>query len=198
MVRATPSGLRFWLTVDQWTKDTPHQSLAYVRHITLPPAANLSTASAIVFVSIKAIILHYLRWYINGNTIFLTVFSTRMAQMTKDFARHHDEIMWTKAVFRLESYLWQIVHIKLYIPSMTSVAPYFCYDFTGVLPVDCAIKSGPRAKSLGCGTLTQFFYWSFLHDITSCTIIIEWNVLLVEKISLMTSSTGHGSLINGM
>ena len=43
---------------------TAHQSVANVRYITLAPAANLCTLSAIVFLPIKAWIWHYLRRYI--------------------------------------------------------------------------------------------------------------------------------------
>ena len=46
----------------------------------------------------------------------------------------------------------------LYILSITSVATNFCYDFTIVLPVNCAIKSGPRGR----GKLTNnLFFHSF-------------------------------------
>ena len=88
--------------------------------------------------------------------------------------------------------------IYAYIPSMTSVAPYFCYDFTGVLLVDCAVKSEPHAKSFGCGKLTHVFYSLLLYNTTSFHVIIRWNVLFVEKTFLMAFSTGHGSPIDGM
>ena len=39
----------------------------------LAPAANLCTPSVIIFVSIKARIWRYLRWYIDGSAILLTV-----------------------------------------------------------------------------------------------------------------------------
>ena len=68
-----------------------------------------------------------------------------------------------------------IIIIKLYIPSITYVASNFCYDFTIVLPVDCAIKSGPR----GCGKLTHNYtprfnevdrgvYWYHLGRLSVC------------------------------
>ena len=68
------------------------------------------------------------------------------------------KVMWSETAFwQNDISLWQIVHIiKLYIPSITSVALNFSDDFTIFLPVDCAIKSGPR----GCGKLTH--NW-FLH-----------------------------------
>ena len=46
-----------------------------------------------------------------------------------------------------------------------------------VLPVDCAIKSGPR----GCGKSTQFISSLILHNTTKIVIIIQWNVLFVEN-----------------
>ena len=64
-----------------------------------------------------------------------------------------------------------------YIPRITTVATNFCYDFTIVLPVDCAIKSGPR----GCGKLTYDLFLHYFY-IIPLIIIIKWNVLFVEKI----------------
>ena len=52
---------------------TAHQSVAYVRHIILAPAANLCTLSAIVFLPIKAWIWRHLCRYIDGSAILLTV-----------------------------------------------------------------------------------------------------------------------------
>ena len=52
---------------------TARQSVAYVRRITLAPAANLCTLSAIIFLPIKAWIWRHLRWYIEGSAILLTV-----------------------------------------------------------------------------------------------------------------------------
>ena len=60
-----------------WDFDSPwitgsmaaHQSVAYVRHIILAPAANLCTLSAIVFFPIKALMWRHLRRYIDGSAI---------------------------------------------------------------------------------------------------------------------------------
>ena len=49
---------------------TTHQSVAYVRHIILAPAANLCTLSAVVFLSIKAWIWRHLHRYIDGTPSF--------------------------------------------------------------------------------------------------------------------------------
>ena len=49
---------------------TAHQSVAYVRHIKLAPAANLCTLSAIVFLPIKAWIWRHIRRYLDGSAIF--------------------------------------------------------------------------------------------------------------------------------
>ena len=63
----------------------------------------------------------------------------------------------------------------------------FLLRFHWVLPVDCAIKSGPR----GCGKLTHNLFFSLiLHNTTSIIIIIEWNVLFIEKIFFVTSPMG--------
>ena len=60
-----------------WDFDSPwitgsmaaHQSVAYVRHIILAPAANLCTLRAIVFFPIKAWMWRHLRRYIDGSAI---------------------------------------------------------------------------------------------------------------------------------
>ena len=74
------------------------------------------------------------------------------------------KIMSNKTRFRQNHVsFWQIVHIKLniYIYSKRdNVAPHFCYDFSGVLSVDCLINSGPCAKSRGC---EKFMHDLFLH-----------------------------------
>ena len=138
---------------------TAHQSVAFVRHIKLAPAANLCTLSAIVFLPIKAWIWRHIRRYLDGSAIFLL--TVCMTQMTKDFAMRHDE-----------SYVeWNGISIKWY--QFVTNCPYhqtiyskhniWSFDFLWrfhdsqiVLPVDCEIKSGPR----GCGKLTHN---SFLH-----------------------------------
>ena len=75
--RPTWSGL-LWVA---WDFDSPwitgpmtaHQSVAYVRHITLAPAVNLCTLSAIIFFPIKAWIWRHHCRYINSSAILLTV-----------------------------------------------------------------------------------------------------------------------------
>ena len=52
---------------------TANQPVAYVRHVTLAPAANLCTLSAIVFLPIKAWIWRHLCRYIDGSAILLIV-----------------------------------------------------------------------------------------------------------------------------
>ena len=108
MVRAAPSGLRFWITVDHRTNDsssvcgiceacnisihcdplypkcnrisnnksmnmTPSSPIHRRQRHFVAPTANLCTPNAIIFVSIKARIWHYLRRYIEGSAILLTV-----------------------------------------------------------------------------------------------------------------------------
>ena len=74
MVRAAPSRVAWdfdspWITGPM----TAHQSVAYVRHIILAPAANLCTPSAIVFLPIRAWIWRHIRRYLDGSAILLTV-----------------------------------------------------------------------------------------------------------------------------
>ena len=52
---------------------TAHQSVAYVRHIILAPAANLCTLLAIVFLPIKTWIWRHIRRYLDGSAVLLTV-----------------------------------------------------------------------------------------------------------------------------
>ena len=88
-----PSCSHSWVV---WDFDSPwitgpmtaHQSVAYVRHIILAPAANLCTLSAIVFLPIKAWIWRHIR---RRQRHFVDCQRTRMTQMTKDFAMRHDE-----------------------------------------------------------------------------------------------------------
>ena len=57
------------------------------------------------------------------------------------------------------------------------------------------MESGPRGR----GKLTNNLFFSLiLHNTTEIIIIIKWDVLLVEKIFLMTSLTGQESPIDGM
>ena len=118
---------------------TAHQSVAYVGHIILTPAANLCTLSAIVFLPIKACIWLHLRRYIDSSAILLTFKGPVWPRWLKISPCVRMKIMWNETTFQKNHIsLWQIVHIKLYIPSIASVATNFCYDFTIVLPVDCA------------------------------------------------------------
>ena len=91
-----PSCSDYWVA---WDFDSPwitgpmtaHQSVAYVRHIKLAPAANLCTLSAIVFLPIKH---EYDAIFADTSTAvpyFVDCQRTRMTQMTKDFAMRHDE-----------------------------------------------------------------------------------------------------------
>ena len=70
---------------------TAHQSVAYVRHIILTPAANLCTLSAIVFLPIKSMNMTPYSPIPWRQRRFVDCQRTRMTQMTKDFAMRHDE-----------------------------------------------------------------------------------------------------------
>ena len=79
---------------------TAHQSVAYVRHITLAPAANLCTLSAIVFLPIKAWIWRQIRRYIDGSAILLTVKGPVWPRWLKISPCVTMKIMWNKMAFR--------------------------------------------------------------------------------------------------
>ena len=132
---------------------TPHQSLVSVRYITLAPTANLCTPSSIVFVSINARIWHLLCWYCRWQRNFCWL---SKYPYDPDDQRFHQASQWKlcgmkRSFDKIISVCDKLSISHLYISTMTSVAPYFRYDFTGVLPVDCIIKSGPRAKLYGFG-----------------------------------------------
>ena len=82
-----------------WIKGpmTAHQSLAYVRCVILAPTANLCTSTAIVIVSIKARVWHYLCRYIDGSAILLIV---RIPIWPKISPGVTMKIMWAKNAFR--------------------------------------------------------------------------------------------------
>ena len=81
-----------------WDSDSPwitgpmtaHQSVAYVRHIILVPAANLCTLSAIVFLPLRAWIWRHIP-IPRRQCHFVDCQRTRMTMLTKDFAMRHDE-----------------------------------------------------------------------------------------------------------
>ena len=131
-----------WITVPM----TAHQSVAYVRHIILAPAAKLCTLSAIVFLPIKAWMWCHIRRYIDGSAIFVDCQWTRMTQMTKDFAMHHDEnyVEWNGISIKSHQFVTNCPYQTIY--SKHSICSYeFLLQFMIVFPVDCAIKSGPAA-----------------------------------------------------
>ena len=68
MVRAAPSGLRFWLTMDHRINGSS-SVCGVCEAYYISPAANLCTLSAIVFFPIKAWMWRHLRWYIDGSAI---------------------------------------------------------------------------------------------------------------------------------
>ena len=79
---------------------TAYQSVAYVRHVTLAPAANLCTLSAIIFFPIKAWIWCHLRRYTDGNTILLTVKGRVWPRWLKISPWVTTKIMWNKTAIR--------------------------------------------------------------------------------------------------
>ena len=76
---------------------TAHQSVAYVRHIILAPAANLCTLSAIVFLPIKAWIWRHIRRYLDGSAVLLTVNGPRWLKISPCVTT---KIMWSETAFR--------------------------------------------------------------------------------------------------
>ena len=77
--------------------------------------------------------------------------------------------------------------------SFVTVATYFCYDFTRVLPVNCAVKSGP----CGCGKLTHnlFLHWFYIIPLQSSKLS-SGMCYLWKKIFFETSPMGHRSSID--
>ena len=147
MVRAAPSGLRFWLTVDQRTNDTLSASaVCETCYSNTCCEALWLNCNRISFNRSKNTTqfppIH--RWQ---RHFVLTVKGPVWPRWPKISPCVTTKIMWNKTLFRENHIsLWQIVHIKLNIPSKTHVATNFCYNFTIVLPVNCAIKSGPRGR----------------------------------------------------
>ena len=78
---------------------TAHQSVAYVRHIILAPAANLCTLSAIVFLPIKAWICRHICRYIDGSAILLTVNRPVWPRWLKISPCVTTKIMWNETAF---------------------------------------------------------------------------------------------------
>ena len=101
MLRAAPSRVAWdfdspWITGPM----TAHQSVAYVRHIILAPAANLCTPSAIVFLPIRAWIWRHIRRYLDGSAILLTVNGPVWPSWLKISPCVTTKIMWSEKAFR--------------------------------------------------------------------------------------------------
>ena len=81
----------------------------------------------------------------------------------------------------------------LYILSITSVATNFCYDFTIVLPVNCAIKSGPRGR----GKLTNnlFFHSFYIIPLLGGSLLRSFlvsGILLVQRHTTQNQFSAFG------
>ena len=153
---AVPSGLRFWLAVDHRTNDSSSVcgicEAYYIstRCESLYPKCNRISSNKSMNMTPYSPIPRRQRHFVDCQR-------TRITQLTKDFAMPHDENCGVKRHFdKMISVCDKLSISSNYIPRITTVATIFCYNFTIVLPVDCAIKSGPR----GCGKLT---YDLFLH-----------------------------------
>ena len=153
MVRAAPgpSGLRFWLAVDHRTNDSSSVcgicEAYYIstRCESLYPKCNRISFNKSMNMTPYSPIPRRQRHFVDCQR-------TRMTQLTSrrklcGVKRHFDKMISVCDKLSISSN---------YIPRITTVATNLCYNFTIVLPVDCAIKSGPR----GCGKLT---YDLFLH-----------------------------------
>ena len=135
---------------------TPCQSRPYARHIAVIPAAKLCDSIAIVFLSIEK------------NTTpsppmprsaapFCLLSKYPYLQISKDFDMRHNKnyVEYNGISIKPHQFVTNCPYQTIY--SNHNICSYvFCYDFTRVWLVDCAIKSGPR----GCGKLTQNL---FLH-----------------------------------
>ena len=96
MVRVARDFDSLWITGPM----TAQQSVAYVRHNTLAPAANLCTISAIVFLPIKAWIWRNLRRYIDGSAILFIVKGPVCLRWLKISPCVMTKIMWNETAFR--------------------------------------------------------------------------------------------------
>ena len=147
-----------WDFNSRWIKGpmTPYQSRPYARHVAVIPAAKLCDSIAIVFLSIEVRIRHNLRRYIDGSAILFWLL--RDPDDPDDQRFHHAsrrKLCGIKRYFDKITSVCDKLSISNYIPCITSVATNFCYDFTIVLPVNCAIKSGPRGR----GKLTNNLFF---------------------------------------
>ena len=158
MVRTAPSGLRFWLTMDHRTNDSSSVcgvcEAYYIstRCEPLCPKCNRISSNKSMNMTPYSPI-HGRQHH------FVDCQRTRLTQMTKDFAMRHDEnyVEWNGISIKSHQFVTNCPYQTIYSKHIFQICSYdFCYDFTILLPVDCAIKSGP----CDCGKLTQNL---FLH-----------------------------------
>ena len=103
--------------------------------------------------------------------------------------------MWNKTVFRENHIsLWQIPYQTIY-----SKHNICSYEFLLRFHDSFAGQLRNQIRTTWSWKIEKYFIFSLiLHNTTEIIIIIKWDVLLAEKIFLVTSSTGQESPIGGM
>ena len=147
---------------------TAHQSVAYVRHNInhistrckpLYPKSNRISSNKSMNMMPSSPIHRQQRHFVDCQ-------GTHMTQMTKDFAMRHDEnyVQWNAISIKSHQFVTNCPYQTIY--SKHNICSYeFLLRFHDSLPVDCAIKSGPR----GCGKLTHnsFLNWFYMIPLKS-------------------------------
>ena len=157
---AVPSGLRFWLAVDHRTNDSSSVcgicEAYYIstRCESLYPKCNRISSNKSMNMT------PYSPMYLDGSAILLTCQRTVWPSWLKISPCVTTKIMW-RHFDKMISVCDKLSISSNYIPRITTVATIFWYEFTIVLPVDCAIKSGPRV----CGKLTYDLFLLYFYII---------------------------------
>ena len=193
MVRAAPSGLRFWLTVDDRTNDS--SSVCGVCE-----TRNMSTGCEPLYPKCYCLSSNKSMNMMPSSPIhrrqhhFVDCEGTCMTQMTKDFVMHHDE-----NYVKLNSISIKSHQFVTNCPYQTLYSKHNICSYEFLLRFHDSFASG-LCNQIRTNWLwkidTEFIPSLILHNTTEIIIIIKWNVLLVEKIFLVTSSMGQESSID--
>ena len=147
---------------------TPHRSQAYVRHITLTPAANICNSRAIIFLLIKARIWHHICWNLDQQHHFVlnNPYDVPGPDDQRFRQASRQKLCNKMIIWYNHSNLWQIVWSNYITPIVISVAPCLLW-FHGVLLVNCAIKSEPYTKPCGCEKWNLFLHQFYIIPLLS-------------------------------
>ena len=143
---------------------TPHQYQAYARYITFLPTPTVCTSRAIVFLSINSKIAYHHRRLFDAAPFCLLSNNP----CDQRFCRHDENCVTWNYISTNHIRFLLIVNVQLYFPYVAPISGYFCYAFTGVLSIDCAIKSEPFAKSRG--------FEKLIHNLFSSPILREYHL----------------------